>query len=155
MRRDGKPGGGIWKEMHVRMLLPLLVLAACGPPARAADAAATERPPKLLQWKVEATPALPAGSVQLPTVEVTGHRDAFRDADQRLRKTQAALPCSGCGGATAKETVGVVEKVLTGATELLKAQFVAAENAGAQEEIKDRSEAEAAERPMFRPGQLP
>ena len=98
---------------------------------------------------------MPAGSVQLPTVEVTGHRDAFRDADQRLRKTQSALPCTGCGAPTAKEKVRVVEKVLSDATELLKARFVAPANAGAQEEIKDRSEAEAAERPMFRPGQLP
>ena len=69
------------------MILPMLIAAACGPAvARAADPAPAERPPKLLQWKVEAAPALPAGSVQLPTVEVTGHRDAFQDADQRLKK---------------------------------------------------------------------
>ena len=138
------------------MILPMLIAAACGPAvARAADPAPAERPPKLLQWKVEAAPALPAGSVQLPTVEVTGHRDAFQDADQRLKKAQSALPCTGCGAPTATEKVGVVEKVLTGAAALLKSQFVAPENAGEQGDIKDRAEADAGGRPMFRPGQLP
>ena len=53
------------------------------------------------------------------------------------------------------QKVGVVEKVLTGAAALLKSQFVAPENAGEQGDIKDRAEADAGGRPMFRPGQLP
>lgn len=141
--------------MRAPLILLVLAALACGAVARAADPVPAERPPKLLQWKVEAAPTLPAGSVQLPTVEVTGHRDAFQDIDQRLKKAQAALPCSGCGAPTAREKVGVVEKVLTGAADLLKSQFVAKENAGDPDAIKDRAEQEAEERPLFRPGQLP
>jgi hypothetical protein len=126
---------------------------AAPPTASAAEPAPAARP--LLQWNLKSATQAPAGSVLLPEVKVTGHRDAFQEADEKLRKAAAALPCTGCGGNTAQEKVGVVEKVLTGAAEVLKQQFVASDGAAEPATIKDRAEAEAAARPLFRPGQDP
>ncbi|ROH92090.1 hypothetical protein ED208_06900 [Stagnimonas aquatica] len=142
-------------------LLSGVVLADPAPtsPATTAPTASTAEPAPatkpLLQWNLKSATQAPAGSVLLPEVKVTGHRDAFQEADEKLRRAAAALPCTGCGGNTAQEKVGVVEKVLTGAAEVLKQQFVAADDAAEPATIKDRAEAEAAARPLFRPGQDP
>ena len=121
--------------------------------ATAAEPAPAAKP--LLQWNLKSATQAPAGSVLLPEVKVTGRRDAFQEADEKLRKAAAALPCTGCGGNTAQEKIGVVEKVLTGAAEVLKQQFVTSDAAAEPATIKDRAEAEAAARPLFRPGQDP
>jgi hypothetical protein len=132
---------------------PPVTTSAAAPAASAAEPAPSARP--LLQWNLRSAAQAPAGAVLLPEVKVSGHRDAFQEADEKLRKATAALPCTGCGGNTAQEKVGVVEKVLTGAAELLKQQFVAADGAAEPVAIKDRAEAEAEARPLFRPGQDP
>ena len=138
------------------LILTMLVgtTAAADPPTDT-ESAPTNPPKPLLRWNVEAALGPPPGSVLLEPVEVTGHRDAFREADQRMKKTIDALPCSGCGGETAKEKVGVVEKVLTGAAAILKDQFVATEEDAVPMGIKDRAEAEAQQRVFLRPGQQP
>jgi hypothetical protein len=136
------------------MLVALLASAAEPATAPSTTPAPAETPEPLLQWNVGKALGPAPDAVLLAPVEVTGHRDAFREADQRLKKAAEALPCVGCGG-SAREKVGVVEKVLTGAVEVLKAGLVAPEDAAEPVGIKDRAEAEAENRRFIKPGQDP
>lgn len=147
-------GFSSWLLAGVALADPAPAAADASPPSAATTEPAPAARP-LLQWNLKSATQAPAGSVLLPEVKVTGHRDAFQEADEKLRKAAAALPCTGCGGNTAQEKVGVVEKVLTGAADVLKQQFVAADEAAEPVAIKDRAEAEAEARPLFRPGQDP
>lgn len=137
------------------LMLTTPAVAAAGTAADTPAAAVQVAEPKpLLRWNLDRAMGPAPEAVLLAPGEVTGHRDAFREADQRLRKATEALPCVGCGG-SAQEKVGVVEKVLTGAAEVLKSQFVAAENAAEPESIEDRAQQEAGERRFIRAGQAP
>ncbi|MDP3859315.1 MAG: hypothetical protein Q8Q73_16295 [Stagnimonas sp.] len=136
------------------MLTTLAAAAAETSPAASPAAAPAEQAKPLLRWNLGRAMGPAPEAVLLAPVEVTGHRDAFREADQRLKKAAEALPCVGCGG-SAKEKVGVVEKVLTGAADVLKSQFVADEHAADPDSIEDRAQQEAGDRRFIRAGQDP
>lgn len=129
------------------LLLTCLALGVGAEDAATRPGPATEAPPRpLLQWNTERALGPAPDAVLLAPVEVTGHRDAFSESDRRLREATDTLPCVGCGGPTAKEKEGVVEKVLAGAVDVLRAGFVAGEDAGDPVSVKDRAETEAEDR---------
>lgn len=132
------------------LLLPWPLAGAAGEPAPPAEA-----PKKLLQWNLGAALAPPPGTVVLDPVQVTGRRDAFGEADQRLRKLAETLPCTGCGGDAAGEQRGLVEKVLTGTRAALAAALVAPENAGEPHSIEDRALQDAEDRRFLPANKLP
>lgn len=137
------------------MTLTIAAAAAADPEPVPAQPTSSEPARPILQWNIDRALGPAPDAVLLAPVEVTGQRDAFRESDQRLKKAVSNLPCTGCGGEVVQEKAGVVEKVLTGTADVLKAQFVAPENAGEPDSIEDRASAEALDRPLIRPGQDP
>lgn len=138
----------------ILLLLSTVTATAAAEPEPTPPGPTEPARPKL-QWNIDRALGPAPDAILLEPVEVTGQRDAFRESDQRLKKVVSNLPCTGCGGEVAKEKIGVVEKVQTGAADLLKTQFVAPENAGKPDSIEDRASAEALDRPLIRPGQNP
>ncbi|TAJ55069.1 MAG: hypothetical protein EPN60_16420 [Nevskiaceae bacterium] len=132
---------------------PLTTPPAAPPTASAAEPAPAAKP--LLQWNLKSATQTPAGSVLLPEVKVTGHRDAFQEADEKLRKAAAALPCTGCGGNTAQERQSLTEKVVRGAVGVLESALVAPENAGEKAAVEDQAAAMANDHRFIRDGQDP
>lgn len=143
-----------WLLAGAALADPPPVTTSTAPPAASVAASAPAGKP-LLQWNLKSAAQTPAGAVLLPEVKVSGHRDAFQEADEKLRKATAALPCTGCGGNTAQERQGLTEKVLRGAVGVLESALVTPENAGEKSAVEDQAAAMANDHRFIREGQSP